>query len=92
MHSYSLLKHDSHFRHFKPDLKKEQTLSEFLKICTQDLGIHFITMQQLWNKYQRIPQQFLGSDFVPVSSINIDIIQLFLARLKEIVGGKNKNS
>jgi len=90
IHSYSLLKHDGRFRHFKLDIKKGQTLSEFLKICTQDLGIHFITIQQFWNKYQKYPQQFLGNDFVPVSSVNIDIIQLLLARSKEIVAEKKQ--
>ena len=92
MHSYSLLKHNGHFRHFESDLTKEQTLSEFLKICNQDLGVHFITIQNLWHKYQNSPQQFLGNDFVPVSSVGINFIQLFLARFKEIVGGRNRRS
>ena len=91
MHSYSLLEHDGHFRHFKLDLKKGQTLCRFLKFCTQDIDTQFITIQQFWNEYQNNPHQFMGDDFVPVGSVNIDIIQFFLTRLNDFVGRKRKN-
>ena len=66
MHSYSLLNHDDKFSNFTVNLKNRDTLKKILKICIQDFDIRFTTIQQFWDRYQDDPQQFFGSDFVPV--------------------------
>ena len=80
MHSYSLLAYNSNFSNFSLNEKKKQTLKRFLKICTRNLNIRFITFQQFWDRYRINPQQFHGSDCVPVIPFYNNIFRLFNSR------------
>ena len=92
MHSYSFLKFDPKLRNFSTNFKNKTNLETFLKICTQDLGVRFITIQQFWNKYKDNPELFLGNDFVPVTSVYVDLPQRLVTNLKKIFSGNGENS
>ena len=82
MHSYSLMNYDSNFSIFSLNEKNKQTLRKILQIFTQNLNIRFTTFQQFWDRYQDKPQQFLGSDCVPVIPYYHNTYQLFGSKLK----------
>lgn len=82
MHSYSLLNYDTSFSKFSLNEKKRCKLKQFLKICTQDLNFCFTTFRQFWERYQDHPQQFLGSDCVPVLPYYYDIYKLLGSKLR----------
>jgi hypothetical protein len=66
LHSYSFLKFNSSFNHFKPDHKDVEKFDKFLSIATKDPEIEVITVKQFYDLYRRNPKIFAeGSDFVP---------------------------
>jgi len=66
MHSYSLLKFDHTFSHFEPDWNDIEKLDKFLNFVANDPDIKVITMKEFYKLYQENPDQFIGSDYVPV--------------------------
>ena len=66
MHSYSLLKFDQDFTLFEPDWNDIEKLDRFLNVVANDPEIKVITMKEFYEMYQQDPEQFIGSDYVPV--------------------------
>ncbi|HIE14980.1 TPA: hypothetical protein EYP70_06880 [Candidatus Bathyarchaeota archaeon] len=70
LHSYSLLKYDRSFTHFEPDWNDIEKLNKFLNFVANDPEIKVITMREFYEMYQQNPEQFIGSDYVPVIEYN----------------------
>lgn len=66
MHSYSFLKFDRNFSHFKPDWDDIEKFDVFLRLVTSDPEIQIITMKQFYDLYKTDSEQFIGSDYVPI--------------------------
>ena len=65
MHSYSLLKFDQNFSNAEPDWDDINKLNDFLSFVSSDPQIKVITMREFYEMYQKNPEQFTGSDFIP---------------------------
>jgi hypothetical protein len=85
LHSYSLLKLDPKSGTITDDTKNSRILEQFLQTCVQDHSIRFITIQQFQEMYKRRPQQFIGNDFVPVVSRDINTSHYIISKLKSLV-------
>lgn len=66
MHSYSFLKFNKDFTEFKPDYNDIKKFEGFLKFIKKDKDIQVITMKEFYNLYKENPNEFIGSDYVPV--------------------------
>jgi len=70
LHSYSFLKFDANFTHFEPDWEDIEKFDKFLSFVVSDPEIRVITMREFYRLYQENPEQFQGSDYVPI--VNYD--------------------
>jgi len=66
MYSYSLLNFDRDFTYFEPDWNDIEKLDKFLDFVSNDPEIKVVTMKEFYEMYQKNPEQFIGSDYVPV--------------------------
>jgi len=66
MHSYSLVSFAEDYRSCEPDWRDIEKLEAILELVAGDPEVRVITMKECWRMYQHDPEQFAGSDHVPV--------------------------
>jgi len=87
MHSHSLLMFNQDFTHLDPDWNDVEKLNKFLDFVVNDSGTEIITMKQFHKMYQKDPEQFIGSDYVPVIEYDepFNLIKHSVRRAKSII-------
>jgi len=84
MHSYSLIKFNQDFPRFEPDYNNINKLESFLKYVGDDKSIEVITLKEFYNRYQKNPDEFKGSDYVPCIESKIPWTQIPKRAFKRI--------
>jgi peptidoglycan/xylan/chitin deacetylase (PgdA/CDA1 family) len=80
MHSYSLLRFDADYRHFRPEPADEAKLDGFFAAVRRMDGVRIMDCAGLLERYRQAPAEFSGPDRVPEIRVNAKIARLAMSK------------
>ena len=83
MHSYSLLSFDNSFRWFRPDHNRIERLTQFLLATVDDPDVVYMSMTDFWLHYQKSPENFMGSDYLPTRYVETCALSLAATKIRQ---------
>lgn len=81
MHSYSLLKFDREYRHFRPEPSDVKKLDAFFSAVARMNNVRVMSCAELLERYQQAPGEFVGTDHVPEVQVNSKIVNLAIGKI-----------